>query len=199
MTTQESFPDAHRDSYSRTIFGFWVWLLTDFILFATVFAAYIVLHNKTFGGPTARELFHLPSVLLQTTILLTCSFTTGMAGAYVHRKHKKGTLFWLFITFLLGLAFIGMEFAEFSRLHASGNGWDRNAFLSAYFTLVGTHGIHILFGLLWILIYALPLLKEDFSHVTIRRVTCLRMFWQFLAIIWVFIFSIVYLLGGSPV
>jgi len=199
MTTQESFPDTHRDSYSKTIFGFWVYLLTDFVFFATLFASYIVLHNNTFGGPAGRELFHLPSVLWQTTILLTCSFTSGMAGAYVHRKQKNGALLWLFITFLLGLAFIGMEFSEFSRLHASGNGWARNAFLSAYFTLVGTHGIHVLFALLWSIAYAWPLLKGDFSHVTIRRVTCLRIFWQFLSVVWVFIFSIVYLLGGSPV
>ncbi|MDN3506694.1 MAG: cytochrome c oxidase subunit 3 [Simkaniaceae bacterium] len=199
MTTKESFPDTHRDSYSRTIFGFWVWLLTDFLLFATLFAAYIVLHNKTFGGPPARELFHLPSVLLQTTIIFLCSFTAGMAGAFTHRKEKKATLIWLFITFLLGLAFMGMEFSEFSRLLASGNGWDRSAFLSAYFSLVGTHGVHVLFALLWSLLYAVPLLKGEFSHVTIRRITCLRMFWQFLAIVWVFVFSIVYLLGGKPV
>jgi cytochrome o ubiquinol oxidase subunit 3 len=199
MTEQETFPDSYRDSYSKTIFGFWVYLLTDFILFASLFAVYIVLHRNTFGGPGPRELFHLPSVFWQSVIMISASFTAGMAGACVHRKHKQGTLIWLFVTFVLGLAFLGMEGMEFSRLTATGNGWQRSAFLSVYFSLVGTHGVHILFGLLWILVYTIPLLKGDFSHITIRRVSCLRMFWQFLAIVWVFIFSIVYLLGGASV
>lgn len=191
----EKFPDPHHGIYSRTVFGFWIYLLTDFILFATLFAAYAVLRKALFGGTPPHLLFELPYTLIQTLILLISSYTVGIASVFAHRREKKMTLFFFSLTFLLGLAFMGMELNEFARFMASGNGWQRSAYLSAYFTLVGTHGFHMIFALLWILVLCLPLVKQDINQIHIRRLTCLRMFWQFLNIIWVFIFTIVYLMG----
>jgi len=193
--SDKRYPDAYHDAYSKTVFGFWVYLLTDFILFGTLFASYSVLHNSTFGGPSARELFHLPCALVQTLILLVSSFTIGLAGASAHRRDKNWTLLLFGITFLLGIAFVGMQIAEFDRLINGGNSWQKSAFLSAYFTLVGTHGIHMLFAILWVIVLVLPVWRQGITPVDIRRLTCLKMFWQFLNIIWVFIFSFVYLMG----
>ncbi|MGE5196533.1 MAG: cytochrome o ubiquinol oxidase subunit III [Anaerolineae bacterium] len=193
--THENYPDPHHDTYSRTVFGFWVYLMSDFILFGALFSTYAVLSPSTFGGASPRELFQLPFTLIQTLILLVSSLTVGLAGASTHRKQKNQTIVLFAITFLLGIAFMGMELTEFSRLIKTGNSWDKNAFLSAYFTVVGTHGLHVIFGLLWMIVLILPVWREGVSHVSIRRLTCLRMFWQFLNIVWVFIFSFVYLMG----
>ena len=194
-SVHETYPDPHHDPYSRTIFGFWLYLLSDFILFGALFAAYIVLKNATFGGPSTKELF-LPSfTLVQTLILLTCSLTAGLAGASAHRKHKFWTIALFGLTFLLGSIFVGMELAEFSRFLSLGHSWHKSAFLSMYFTIIGTHGLHVIFGLLWTLVLLVPVYLEGVSHVSIRRLSCLKMFWQFLNIIWVFIFSFVYLMG----
>lgn len=191
----ESHPDTHHCIYSKTVFGFWIYLLTDFVLFGALFATYAVLRNSTYGGPSAAELFHLPFALMQTITLLVSSFTIGLAGAAAHRKEVKTTLALLAVTLLLGISFMGMELADFKQLIASGNGWQRSAFLSMFFTLVGTHGIHILFGLLWILVLGIPIWRHGITTVDIRRVTCLKMFWQFLNIVWIFVFSFVYLMG----
>jgi len=197
MMTHENYPDPHHDTYSRTIFGFWVYLMSDFILFGALFATYIVLQDSTFAGPTAHDLFHLPFTFFQTLVLLFSTLTAGLAGAAAHRKDKNKTLLLFSITFLLGLLFFGMQLHEFSQFLAAGHSWQKSAFLSAYFTLVGTHTLHILFGLLWIPVLLLPVYREGVSHVSIRRLTCMRMFWQFLNIVWVFIFSFVYLLGAK--
>ncbi len=191
----ESFPDTHHDSYSKTIFGFWVYLMSDFILFGTLFATYAVLSGSTFGGPSAKDLFSLPFNLVQTLVLLTCSFISGLAGAAAHRRDKKWTIALFGLTFVLGALFLGMMLTEFSGLIAGGHGWQKSAFLSAYFTLLGTHGVHVLFGLLWILVLLYPVWKEGIDPMSLRRLTCLRMFWQFLNIVWIFIFSFVYLMG----
>lgn len=193
-----SYPDAYHDHYSRSVFGFWMYILSDFILFGTLFATYAVLHENTFGGPGAKDLFHLPFTLVQTLILLTSSFTVGLAGAAAHRNHKNLTLALFGLTFLLGIAFMGMEYAEMSRLVSAGHSWKTSAFLSAYFSLVGTHGVHVLFGILWIVVLLYPVWRSGITPVDIRRLTCLRMFWQFLNIVWVFIFSLVYLMGVAP-
>lgn len=189
------FPDAHHDQHSRTIFGFWLYILTDFILFGALFAVYAVLKKSVFGGTPAHELFHLPYNLWQSLILLVSATTIGAGGIYAHRNEMSKTVFFFIITFVLGSIFIGMEFAEFSRLIASGNSWENSAFLSAYFTLVGTHGGHICFGLLWIILLMIQVLREGITPVTLTRLTCMRMFWQFLNIIWIFIFTVVYLMG----
>jgi cytochrome o ubiquinol oxidase subunit 3 len=191
----ERYPDAYHDIYSRTTFGIWMYLLSDFILFGTLFATYVVLRNNVFGGPTARDLFDLRSALIQTLILITASFTVGIAGASAHRRNKHLTISLFTLTFLLGIAFMWMELAEFSRLVGEGNSWKISAFLSAYFTVVGTFGIHMIFALLWVPILIIPVWKEGLTPVSIRRLTCLKIFWQFLSIIWIFIFSFIYLLG----
>lgn len=191
----ESYPDTHHDTYSRTLFGFWMYLLSDFILFGSLFATYVVLRDSTFGGPSAADLFHLPYALVQTLILLVSSFTIGIGAAFAHRNNKNWTIILFAITLLLGCVFVGMEFAGFKHLVDTGNGWQRSAFLSGFFTLVGTHGIHMLFAILWILVLIVPVCKDGLTSASIRRLSCLKMFWQFLNIVWIFIFSFVYLMG----
>ncbi|MBS0652481.1 MAG: cytochrome o ubiquinol oxidase subunit III [Verrucomicrobia bacterium] len=193
----ERFPDSHHGVYSKTVLGFWIYLLTDFVLFGTLFASYAVLRHGTFGGPAAHELFDLRDALDRTLVLILCSLTAGLAGASAHRRHKLRTLCFFGATFLLGLLFMVMQFEEFQKLFASGNGWQRSGFLSAYFTLLGTFMIHVVFGLLWILVLLIPVCFNGINGVEIRRLTCLRMFWQFLSIIWIFIFTFVYLLGDK--
>jgi len=196
QAVHESYPDTHHDIYTKTVFGFWLYLLTDFILFASFFATYAVLYKGTYGGPSGRELFNLPVVLLQTFILLTSSFTSGFAGALAHRKNKMGTIALFLITLLLGCIFTWMEFDEFARFIHEGNSWKKSAFLSAFFTLVGVHGIHMCFAMLWVFVLLFPVFREGLTPVNIRRLTCLRMFWQFLNVVWVFIFTMVYM-GGT--
>ncbi len=199
ISSCESHPDTHHDAYSKTVFGFWIYLLTDFVLFGTLFAMFAVLRNGTFEGPSGKELFDLQSVLDRTCMFIVSSLTAGLAGASVHRRKKTVTICLFGATFLLGLVFIGMQFQEFHSLISSGNAWQRSAFLSAYFTLLGTFAIHVAFGLLWILVLIIPIFFNEITGVVIRRLTCMRMFWQFLNIIWVFIFTFVYLLGGKAV
>ena len=192
----ENHHHSHEEEvYSRTIFGFWLYLLTDFVLFATLFAAYAVLHNNTFGGPDAKSLFSLPFTLTQSLILLVSSLTMGIAGTFVHKNRTKAALWFMAITFVLGFVFAWMGCADFSRLVDMGASWKRSAFLSMYFTVVGTHMIHIFFGLLWIILLAIPLFKDGIKPISLKRITCLRMFWQFVNVIWIFIFSIIYLMG----
>lgn len=185
----------HDEVYSKTILGFWLYLLTDFMMFGTLFATYAVLANGTYGGPSARDLFCLPFTLVQTLILLLSSFTIGLGEIRAKQGCKQGTLILFVITFLLGIAFMGMELTEFSSLIKRGADWERSGFLSAFFTLVGTHVIHMIFALLWTIIFIVPVWRLGLTEVSLRRLTCLRMFWQFLNVVWIFIFSIVYLLG----
>lgn len=191
----EAFPDTHHDSYSKTTFGFWLYLLTDFMLFATVFAAYAVLHKSTFGGPSGRELFNLPYTLTQTLILLVSAFTIGLAGACAHRKNKGWTIILFLLSFFFGLAFIWMMVGELSHLISLGQTWKTNAFLSSFYTLIGMFGLHMIFALLWVLVLLVPVFRFGLSDESVKRLTCLRMFWQFLNVIWIFIFNIVYLMG----
>ncbi len=191
----EHFPDPHRDLYSRTTFGFWIYLLTDFVLFGTLFAVYAVLYRSTFGGPSVKDLFELPYTLTPALILLMSSLTVGLGSAMAHRKDKQWTIALFSLTFLLGIVFVGMQLADMLRLVHEGSGWQKSAFLSAYFTLIGTHFVHMIFALLWVLVFLYPVWREGITPVNLRRVTCLKMFWQFLNIIWFFIFSFVYLLG----
>jgi cytochrome o ubiquinol oxidase subunit 3 len=186
---------ATREATAKTTFGFWVYLMTDCILFASLFATYAVLHGNTFGGPSGRELFNLPFVLTETLILLTSSFTAGLATLAMHRAKQTQVLVWLAITFLLGIAFLTMELTEFSQLVSEGNSWARSGFLSAFFTLVGTHGLHITTGLLWMGVMMVQVVRKGLTQPMVRRLTMLSLFWHFLDIIWIFIFTIVYLMG----
>lgn len=185
-----------QDIGAKNTFGFWVYLMTDCVLFAALFATYAVLHNNTFGGPGARELFSLPYVLVETLLLLTSSFTCGLGLLAARRGDKQQVLMWFGITFLLGLSFLTMEVTEFSHLAHEGNSWHRSGFLSSYFTLVGTHGVHIATGLLWMLVMLGRVLQGGLSKSTLRRLTLLSLFWHFLDVVWIFIFTIVYLLGA---
>ncbi len=191
----ENYPDPHHDVYSKTIFGFWVYLLTDFVLFGVLFAAYAVLRNHTFGGPSAHDLFNLSFTLTQTLILLVSSFIIGLANACAHRNKRGWTIGLYIISFWLGLAFLAMELHEFTSLVKGNHGWDQSAFLSAFFTLVGTHIAHMMFALLWVIVLIIPVCYHGIKQVSVKRLTCLKMFWQFLNVIWLFIFTIVYLLG----
>jgi cytochrome o ubiquinol oxidase subunit 3 len=180
----------------KNLFGFWVYIMTDCVLFATLFATYAVLRLNTFGGPGAAELFSLPFVFVETLLLLTSSFTCGLAVLAARSGDKKNTLTWLGVTFALGLAFVSMELYEFSNLINEGHGWQQSAFLSAFFTLVGTHGLHIIIGLLWISTLAWLIIKRGLGRHTIRKLLLFSLFWHFLDIVWIFIFTIVYLLGA---
>ncbi len=181
---------------SKTIFGFWVYLMTDCVLFASLFATFIVLRNSTYGGPAGGELFSLKFVLLETLILLTSSFTCGLAMLAVHKQAKKQVILLFSLTFLLGLAFLVLELTEFRHLALEGNSWRRSSFLSAFFTLVGTHGLHILTGLIWMVVMMVQVIKKGLVRATTRRLVMLSLFWHFLDIIWIFIFTFVYLIGA---
>ncbi len=187
----ESAP-AHSHDDSKTLFGFWVYLMTDCILFATLFATYAVLHQGTNGGPSGRELFSLPYALAETLILLVSSFTVGLAMINISRGKL---LAWFGATFLLGIAFLTMELSEFASFVREGYGWEHSAFLSAFFTLVGTHGLHILAGLFWMVVLLIPVIRKGLTPVSLKRLMCLRLFWHFLDVVWIFIFTIVYLMG----
>lgn len=180
---------------AKTQLGFWVYLMTDIVLFATLFATYAVLRESTFGGPSGKELFDMPFVLTETLLLLTSSFTCGLAIIALHRQNKTQVLGWFLITFLLGVAFLVMEVTEFRQLLHEGNGWQRSGFLSSFFALVGTHGLHILVGLLWMLMMGVQIIQKGITHHTSRRLVLLGMFWHFLDVVWIFIFTIVYLMG----
>jgi cytochrome o ubiquinol oxidase subunit 3 len=138
----------------------------------------------------------MPYVLAETMLLLTSSFTCGLAMLAAQRHNKRQVLLWLAITALLGLSFLGMELHEFQALIAEGNSWRRSGFLSSYFTLVGTHGLHITFGLVWMAVMAFFVLKRGITHGVAKRLTLLSLFWHFLDVVWIFIFTIVYLFGS---
>lgn len=195
MKSSHSSHDVDAENYDKTLFGFWIYILTDFIMFASIFATYVVLQYGTNGGLSGRELFNLPFTLVQTLILLLSSFTAGLGGAAASRKDKKMTIALFSLTFLLGMVFMGMEIASLNQLVIAGHTWHKSAFLSAFFTLVGTHGLHMFFALLWVLVLLPPVFLQGLTPVSIRRLSCLRMFWQFLNVVWIFIFTIVYLMG----
>lgn len=180
----------------KTLFGFWVYIMTDCVLFASLFATYAVLHNSTFGGPNAKELFSLPYVLAETFILLTSSYVIGLALIMAKRKRMNVALALLAVTFLLGLSFLTLEVTEFRHLVIEGNSWRRSGFLSAFFTLVGTHGLHITAGLIWIAVLGWNLLNKGINFNNTKRLTMLTIFWHFLDVVWIFIFTLVYLMGA---
>ncbi|PPI86334.1 cytochrome o ubiquinol oxidase subunit III [Candidatus Pantoea edessiphila] len=184
----------HKGIESNKIFGFWIYLMSDCIIFATLFATYSVLVNNTADGPSGKDIFELPFVLIETCLLLLSSITCGMALISL-RKHKINIVIWLCITFLLGLGFIGMEFYEFHYLIKEGYGPNRSAFLSSFFTVVGTHGLHVISGLIWMLVLIIQLLMYDKNAKNITRIMCLSLFWHFLDVIWICVFTIVYLMG----
>lgn len=191
----ESYPDEYHGIHSRTVFGFWLFLLSDLIFFGALFAVFAVLRSSTFGGPSIRDITHLPFTMFETLILLTSSLTAGFGGASAHRKNKVGMIFWFLMTFILGAIFLCLELGDMIVLSIKGHSWEKSAFLSGYFTLIGTHALHVIFALLWTILLLIQVFYEKNVFIHIRRLTCLRMFWQFVNIIWFFIFVFVYLIG----
>ena len=188
----------HEPPTDKNLFGFWVYIMSDCVLFASLFAAYAVLHRNTAGGEGAAELFSLPYVLAETMILLTSSFTAGLGLLAARYGSWRRTVFWFSITFLLGAMFLGLEINEFYHLIHEGNGPTRSGFLSAFFTLIGTHGAHITVGLIWLAVLIIRILKtQGLTHYSLYKLTMLSLFWHFLDIIWIFIFSFVFLMGAA--
>jgi cytochrome o ubiquinol oxidase subunit 3 len=180
---------------STVAFGFWMYLMTDFILFAGLFAVYLVLRGNVFGGPSGADIFDLPFVLIETVVLLTSSFTCGLSLLAARADKKWGVVVWLVVSAALGAVFLTLELSEFSRLVAEGNSWQTSGFLSSYFTLVGTHGVHIAVGLLWAAALIIAIARRGLTRSNMRKLVLWSLFWHFLDIIWIFIFTIVYLTG----
>lgn len=180
------------------VFGFWVYLMTDLVIFAVLFAVFIVLQNSTFGGPSGRDLFELPSVVAQTLILLTSTFTCSLATYSLFHEKKKLAIFWFALTFALGVSFLVLEISEFSKFVHAGADWKRSAFLSSFFTLVGTHGFHISCGLLWMLVAMFGIVLRPLKPHAISQIYRMAFFWHFLDFVWIFIFTVVYGIGLLP-
>ncbi len=187
--------DEHAHAEGATMLGFWLYLMSDLLIFAVLFATFGVLSRRYAAGPSPADLFELPLIGLNTAILLFSSITYGLAMLEVERRRMGLTLFWLGVTGLFGLSFISIELYEFMHLIEEGAGPTRSAFLSAFFTLVSTHGLHVTFGIIWLvtLMFQLPL--RGFIPANHRRLMCLGMFWHFLDVIWVGVFTFVYLMG----
>ena len=186
---------AHPSILEIQTFGFWIYLMSDLIIFATLFATFIVLGHNYAGGPTGKELFELPYVLGETLFLLFSTVAYGLVMLAVHGGRKNWVLIGLAVTLLLGLGFVAMEIHEFYGLVAVGHGPDTSAFLSSFFTLVGTHGAHVTFGLIWMATMMGQVAVKGLTSPVQSRLMRLSMFWHFLDIIWISIFSIVYLMG----
>ena len=180
-----------------TGYGFWIFLLSDMVMFACFFAAYAVLVGQTAGGPAGAELFDLQNVAIETGCLLLSSFTCGLASIAASARAKLLFQLAMAVTCLLGLAFLSLELKEFSGLVARGAGPSRSAFLSAFFTLVGCHGLHVGAGILWLLTMMAQVIAKGFRADIQRRIMCFALFWHALDIIWVAVFSVVYLLGAG--
>jgi cytochrome o ubiquinol oxidase subunit 3 len=187
---------AEHDAAANQALGFWMYLMSDLVIFATLFATYAVLSQSYAGGPTGKDLFDLSFVLLETMLLLFSSATCGLAILSMHDGRRDRVLAWLAVTFLLGLGFIAMEVHEFYTLIHEGNGPQRSGFLSAFFTLVGTHGLHVTSGLLWMAAMMSQVVGKGLTGIVQSRLTRLSMFWHFLDVVWVAVFTIVYLMGS---
>lgn len=187
----------HPDSIASKTFGFWIYLMSDLVLFASLFATFAVLSHSYAGGPAGKDLFELPRVFAETLLLLFSSASYGLAMLAMHNDRKGRVLAWLLVTFLLGTGFVSMEVSEFHALILAGNGPARSGFLSAFFTLVGTHGTHVSVGLVWMLVMLAQVAGKGLTTPVRSRLLCLGMFWHFLDIVWIGVFSVVYLLGGA--
>ncbi len=200
-TREPNTEHAERGPASKRIivgYGFWVFLLSDVIMFSAFFAAHAVLSRATAGGPSGRELFDLTNTAIETGCLLVSSFTCGLAT--IGLQKRRGVYFYgaMAATFVLGAVFIGLELHEFAGMVADGNGPSRSAFLSSFFALVGLHGLHVSIGLLWLLTMMAQVWAKGYRADILRRVMCFSLFWHALDIVWVGVFTVVYLMGVGP-
>jgi cytochrome o ubiquinol oxidase subunit 3 len=194
MTPEEAVTAADEEA-QKSFLGFWIYLMTDLLMFAGLFATFAVLRTNTFGGPSGRDIIDLPYILAETLILLVSSFLCGLAVLAAINGQAKRAIWFLGITFLLGATFLGMELFDFHHLFVEGNSFQRSGFLTAYFALVGTHGLHITVGLLWMSILWVYIFTQGLTEGVKRKLTLLGIFWHFLDLVWIFIFTIVYLMG----
>ena len=183
------------ETHEQRALGFWLYLMGDAVIFALLFATYAIMIPGTAGGPTGKELFELDNAAIETALLLVSSMTFGFASLQVKAGNRGAVLAWLAITFLLGAGFVFLEVREFAGMIAKGAGPDRSGFLSAFFTLVGTHGVHVTMGLIWIVVLGAQVALKGLTLPVASRLYRLGLFWHFLDIAWVGIFSIVYLPG----
>lgn len=199
--TEPTFYLAEKDDHDHggggggTLLGFWIYLMSDALIFATLFATFGVVSSSYAGGPGPRQIFELPLVALNTAFLLTSSITYGMAMIDMEAGRTRAVQAWLAVTAVLGAAFIGVELYEFGNLIAEGATPQRSAFLSGFFTLVGTHGLHVTFGLIWIAVMLVQVGQRGLILENKRRLMCLGMFWHLLDVVWIGVFTFVYLLG----
>lgn len=203
MTRQDGSPvfldtAGQHHPQNGTLFGFWLYLLSDLMIFACLFATYGVLGRSYAAGPSGADLFELPLVALNTAILLLSSITYGFAMIAMQKRNQRGMIGWLLLTGALGLAFLSVEIYEFAHLIHLGAGPQRSAFLSSFFALVGTHGLHVLFGVIWLLVLCVQVRRHGLTRANARRVACLSMFWHFLDVVWIGVFTFVYLMGVLP-
>ncbi|MGQ3183661.1 MAG: cytochrome o ubiquinol oxidase subunit III, partial [Brevundimonas aurantiaca] len=175
--------------------GFWLYLMSDCLIFAMLFATFGVLGTSYAAGPGPKDLFDLKLVALNTAMLLFSSITYGFAMLEMQKGNKNATQMWLAITGLFGLAFLCIELYEFHHMIHEGAGWWRSAFLSSFFTLVGTHGLHVTFGIIWLVVLMVQVSKFGLIEANQRRLMCLSMFWHFLDVVWIGVFTFVYLMG----
>jgi cytochrome o ubiquinol oxidase subunit 3 len=178
-----------------TMLGFWLYLMSDCLIFAMLFATYGVLGGNYAAGPSPKDLFELPLVAVNTSMLLLSSITYGFAMLEMENGRKGAMQGWLAVTGLFGLAFLGIELSEFAHFIREGATPQRSAFLSSFFTLVGTHGLHVTFGLIWLVTLMTQVARHGLIEANRRRLMCLSMFWHFLDVIWIGVFTFVYLMG----
>jgi cytochrome o ubiquinol oxidase subunit 3 len=190
-------PQEHHPE-NGTLLGFWIYLMSDCLIFACLFAVYAVLGKNYAGGPTGADIFDLSVVGLNTSLLLLSSITYGFAMLEMKRGGRRALMLWLAVTGLLGAGFIALELREFAHLIAAGAGPTRSAFLSSFFTLVGTHGLHVTFGIVWLTTLMIQVGRRGLTPENRRRLMCLSMFWHFLDLIWIGVFTVVYLMGVLP-
>lgn len=191
-----SLPLEYQSEQSRlNILGFWIFLGAEVILFATLFSVYGVLGQNHAGGPSQQELFVFKDALIMTLLLLTSSFTCGLAVFEMRRRNLKGLLTWLIITLFLGASFLFLEINEFTHYVHEGATMQTSAFLSSFFVLVGTHGLHVTMGIGWAILIIIQLLTRGLTPVTARKAFIIGLYWHFLDVVWIFVFTFVYLAG----
>ncbi|MEH6891448.1 cytochrome aa3 quinol oxidase subunit III [Bacillus sp. JJ864] len=192
----KSLPLEYQSEQSRlNILGFWIFLGAEIVLFATLFASYLVLAGRTADGPTPAQIFEVKPVMIETLLLLTSSFTCGIAIHEMRKENKNGMLLWFIITLLLGAGFLYMEVEEFIMYVGQGATLQTSGFLSGFFVLLGTHGAHVTGGIIWATCVIIQILKRGLTPVTARKVFIISLYWHFLDVVWIFIYTLVYLNG----